>query len=131
MIAEAKDIYIHARSGFHGLVKLANHHVKIGHRWQPLAAEFRNLPRSFGHAAFFGGGAYAAALLVKYAGTPMELNLLLAPPAAAILAIVIGFMTYAALWILGMPNAGGLAVLAAFTMVFFGFASGTLARGVS
>jgi branched-chain amino acid transport system permease protein len=46
---------------------------------------------SFGHAAFFGGGAYAAALLVKYAGTPMELNLLLAPPAAALLAIVIGW----------------------------------------
>jgi len=46
---------------------------------------------SFGHAAFFGGGAYAAALLVRYAGTPMELNLLLAPPAAALLAIVIGW----------------------------------------
>ena len=46
---------------------------------------------SFGHAAFFGGGAYAAALLVKYAATPMELNLLLAPPAAALLAIVIGW----------------------------------------
>jgi len=46
---------------------------------------------SFGHAAFFGGGAYAAALLVEYAGTPMELNLLLAPPAAALLAIVIGW----------------------------------------
>lgn len=46
---------------------------------------------SFGHAAFFGGGAYAAALLVKYAGTPMELNLLLAPPAAALLALVIGW----------------------------------------
>ena len=32
-----------------------------------------------GHAAFFGGGAYAAALLVHYVQTPMELALLLAP----------------------------------------------------
>ncbi len=46
---------------------------------------------SFGHAAFFGGGAYAAALLVEYAGTPMVLNLLLAPPAAALLAVAIGW----------------------------------------
>ena len=34
---------------------------------------------SFGHAAFFGGGAYAAALMVHYVQTPMELALLLAP----------------------------------------------------
>jgi branched-chain amino acid transport system permease protein len=46
---------------------------------------------SFGHAAYFGGGAYAAALLVKYAGTPMSLNLALAPPAAALLALAIGW----------------------------------------
>ncbi|HRY25832.1 MAG: ABC transporter permease [Geminicoccaceae bacterium] len=46
---------------------------------------------SFGHAAYFGGGAYAAALLVKYAGTPMSLNLVLAPPAAALLALAIGW----------------------------------------
>lgn len=31
-----------------------------------------------------------------------------------LVAIVVGILTYAALWILGMPNAGGLAVLAAF-----------------
>ena len=46
---------------------------------------------SFGHAAFFGGGAYAAALMVHYAGTPMELALLLAPLAAGMLAIIIGW----------------------------------------
>lgn len=46
---------------------------------------------SFGHAAYFGGGAYAAALLVQHAGTPMALNLALAPPAAALLALVIGW----------------------------------------
>ncbi len=46
---------------------------------------------SFGHAAFYGGGAYAAALLVHYAGSPMELALLLAPLAAGMLAIIIGW----------------------------------------
>ncbi len=46
---------------------------------------------SFGHAAYFGGGAYAAALLVQHAGTPMALNLTLAVPAAALLALVIGW----------------------------------------
>src|SRR3546814_6186881 len=29
---------------------------------------------SFGHAAFYGGGAYAAALMVTYAATPFELR---------------------------------------------------------
>lgn len=46
---------------------------------------------SFGHAAFFGGGAYAAALLVQYASTPMELAILLAPLAAGCLAAIIGW----------------------------------------
>ena len=46
---------------------------------------------SFGHAAFFGGGAYAAALLVHYTGSPMELALLLAPLAAGLLALAIGW----------------------------------------
>ncbi|MEM7526119.1 MAG: ABC transporter permease [Pseudomonadota bacterium] len=46
---------------------------------------------SFGHAAFFGGGAYAAALAVTYADTPMELALVLAPLAAGGLAILIGW----------------------------------------
>ena len=46
---------------------------------------------SFGHAAFFGAGAYAAALLVHYASAPMELALLLAPLAAGSLALVIGW----------------------------------------
>ena len=47
---------------------------------------------SFGHAAFFGGGAYVAALLVTYADTPMELALLLAPLGAGMAAIIIGWV---------------------------------------
>ncbi|MHA6346108.1 ABC transporter permease [Roseivivax sp. CAU 1761] len=47
---------------------------------------------SFGHAAFFGGGAYAAALFVTYAGTPMELALILAPLGAGLAAVVIGWV---------------------------------------
>ena len=47
---------------------------------------------SFGHAAYFGGGAYAAALLVTYAGTPMELALILAPLAAGLTAIIFGWV---------------------------------------
>jgi branched-chain amino acid transport system permease protein len=46
---------------------------------------------SFGHAAFYGGGAYAAALMVTYATTPFELALLLAPFGAGLLALVIGW----------------------------------------
>ncbi|TYC61717.1 ABC transporter permease [Rhodobacterales bacterium] len=46
---------------------------------------------SFGHAAFFGGGAYAAALLVTYADSPMELAFLFAPLAAGLLAVVFGW----------------------------------------
>lgn len=47
---------------------------------------------SFGHAAFYGGGAYVAALLVSYAGTPMELALLLAPIGAGFAGLVIGWI---------------------------------------
>ncbi|ANT59470.1 ABC transporter permease [Salipiger sp. CCB-MM3] len=46
---------------------------------------------SFGHAAFFGGGAYAAALLVYHTETPMELAFLFAPLAAGLLALGIGW----------------------------------------
>ncbi|MGI9336648.1 MAG: branched-chain amino acid ABC transporter permease, partial [Gammaproteobacteria bacterium] len=46
---------------------------------------------SFGHAAYFGGGAYAAALLVHYASTPMELALILAPTLAGALAVLVGW----------------------------------------
>ncbi|MEO1456402.1 MAG: hypothetical protein AAFV49_02400 [Pseudomonadota bacterium] len=46
---------------------------------------------SFGHAAFYGGGAYVAALLVTYAASPMELALLLAPLGAGLLAVTIGW----------------------------------------
>ena len=47
---------------------------------------------SFGHAAFFGGGAYVAALLVTYADTPMELAFLLAPLGAGFAAVIIGWL---------------------------------------
>ncbi|MEO8304071.1 MAG: ABC transporter permease [Betaproteobacteria bacterium] len=45
---------------------------------------------SFGHAAYFGLGAYAAALAVKH-GAPMEAALALSPVAAAAGALVIGW----------------------------------------
>jgi len=46
---------------------------------------------SFGHAAFFGGGAYVAGLLVSYANTPMELALLLSPIGAGMAAFLVGW----------------------------------------
>jgi branched-chain amino acid transport system permease protein len=46
---------------------------------------------SFGHAAYFGLGAYGAALLVRSSGLPMEAALLLAPLAAAAGALVFGW----------------------------------------
>ena len=46
---------------------------------------------SFGHAAYFGLGAYAAALLVRSSGMPMELALVVAPLVAAIGAFVYGW----------------------------------------
>jgi len=46
---------------------------------------------SFGHAAFFGGGAYAAALAVKYLQVPFEIGFWLAPVGAALLALLIGW----------------------------------------
>ena len=45
---------------------------------------------SFGHAAYFGLGAYAAALLLKRAGVPMEWTLVLAPLVAACAAALFG-----------------------------------------
>lgn len=47
---------------------------------------------SFGHAAFFGGGAYVAALLVSYLQTPMEVAFLLAPIGAGFAAFIIGWL---------------------------------------
>ena len=47
---------------------------------------------SFGHAAFFGGGAYAAALMVRYTGSPMELAFILAPLCAGLAAVTIGWV---------------------------------------
>jgi len=46
---------------------------------------------SFGHAVFFGGGAYVSALLVTYSETPMEVAFLLAPLGAGLLALGIGW----------------------------------------
>jgi len=46
---------------------------------------------SFGHAAYFGLGAYGAALLVRSSGLPMELALIVAPLVAAIGAFVFGW----------------------------------------
>jgi branched-chain amino acid transport system permease protein len=46
---------------------------------------------SFGHAAYFGLGAYASALLFRRAGLPMELALVLAPFAAGLFAVVYGW----------------------------------------
>ena len=46
---------------------------------------------SFGHAAYFGLGAYGAALLVNYAGAPMEMALVAAPLVAGAGALVFGW----------------------------------------
>jgi branched-chain amino acid transport system permease protein len=46
---------------------------------------------SFGHAAYFGLGAYGAALLVRSLHVPMELALIVAPAVAALGALVYGW----------------------------------------
>ena len=46
---------------------------------------------SFGHAAYFGLGAYAAALLVRSLNLPMELSLVVAPIASALGALLCGW----------------------------------------
>jgi branched-chain amino acid transport system permease protein len=46
---------------------------------------------SFGHAAYFGLGAYAAALAVKYAAAPMAVGLVAAPLAAGIVGFLFGW----------------------------------------
>lgn len=46
---------------------------------------------SFGHAAYFGLGAYGAALAFKHLGGSMELSLLVAPIAAFVGAVVFGW----------------------------------------
>jgi len=48
---------------------------------------------SFGHAAYFGLGAYGAALLLKFAGIPMEGALLLAPVVAVLGAALFGWFS--------------------------------------
>jgi branched-chain amino acid transport system permease protein len=46
---------------------------------------------SFGHAAYFGAGAYGAALAMKLAGLPMPVAFLAAPVLAAAVAAVFGY----------------------------------------
>jgi branched-chain amino acid transport system permease protein len=46
---------------------------------------------SFGHAAYFGLGAYGAALIIRHLGLPMELSLMLAPAVAALGAFLYGW----------------------------------------
>lgn len=46
---------------------------------------------SFGHAAYFGAGAYGAALAAKWLGAPMLAGLALAPLAAGLAGLVFGF----------------------------------------
>ena len=48
---------------------------------------------SFGHAAYFGIGAYGVALLLLRLSFPMELALILGPLAAALAALVFGWFT--------------------------------------
>jgi len=47
---------------------------------------------SFGHAAYYGGGAYVAALLITHADSPMELAFLLAPVGAGLAGLAIGWV---------------------------------------
>ncbi|MDB5416417.1 MAG: branched-chain amino acid transport system / permease component family protein [Rubritepida sp.] len=46
---------------------------------------------SFGHAAYFGFGAYGAGLLVKHFAAPMEMGLVAAPFAAGLAGLVFGW----------------------------------------
>ena len=48
---------------------------------------------SFGHAAYFGLGAYGAALLLKVVGLPMEVALVLAPLVAGLGALLFGWFS--------------------------------------
>ena len=47
---------------------------------------------SFGHAAFYGFGAYVCGLLLKKAGAPFAVAFLAAPLLSAILALAVGFL---------------------------------------
>ena len=46
---------------------------------------------SFGHAAYFGLGAYGAALAFKHAGFPMEISIVIGPVIATIAALAFGW----------------------------------------
>ena len=48
---------------------------------------------SFGHAAYFGLGAYGAALLLRSLSLPMEVALVMAPLVAAIGAVIVGWFS--------------------------------------
>ena len=82
---------------------------------------------SFGHVAFFGAGAYAAALLILKAGWPWLLACLGGGVAACVLAVIIGFPClrlkgpYFAIAMLGLNE-----VLRALVSYFEGFTGGGL-----
>lgn len=48
---------------------------------------------SFGHAAFFGIGAYASAMLTVYAGFPVWIGILLAPLASGVFGFLVGYVS--------------------------------------
>ncbi|MGF7159780.1 branched-chain amino acid transport system permease protein [Rhodoligotrophos appendicifer] len=48
---------------------------------------------SFGHAAFYGLGAYTVALVQMHLGWPIEIGILVAPLVAGLFALAIGFFT--------------------------------------
>lgn len=80
---------------------------------------------SFGHVAFFGAGAYAAALLIVKAGWPWLLASLAGGVAACVLALIIGYPClrlkgpYFAIAMLGLNE-----VLRALVSYFEGFTGG-------
>jgi branched-chain amino acid transport system permease protein len=82
---------------------------------------------SFGHVAFFGAGAYAAALLILKAGWPWLLACLGGGVAACVLALIIGYPClrlkgpYFAIAMLGLNE-----VLRALVSYFEGFTGGGL-----
>ena len=59
---------------------------------------------SFGHAAYFGLGAYGAALLGRAAGLPMEATLVLAPLVAGVGALVYGWFAVRLSGVVGKPS---------------------------
>jgi branched-chain amino acid transport system permease protein len=51
---------------------------------------------SFGHAAFFGVGAYATGIALKFLGLPLELSVLFGVLCATLVGVIIGFLAFQA-----------------------------------